>query len=76
MRIGFVLYWCVFALHLCKADDVERTESREGARRQWGPIVRSGSFISDSASAASNEISKYLSAYWLMTPVGVLYSLI
>ncbi|CAH0719040.1 unnamed protein product, partial [Brenthis ino] len=56
MRIGFVLYWCVFGLHLCKADDVERTDYREGARRQWGPIVRSGSFISDSASAASNEI--------------------
>ncbi|XP_064074485.1 stromal interaction molecule homolog isoform X2 [Vanessa tameamea] len=57
MRIGFVLYWCVFAFHLCKADDGERTESREGGRRpQWGPMVRSGSFISDSASAASNEI--------------------
>ncbi|CAH2087892.1 unnamed protein product [Euphydryas editha] len=57
MRIGFVLYWCVFALHLCKADDGDRTESREsGRRQQWGPMVRSGSFMSDSASAASNEI--------------------
>ncbi|XP_045453679.1 stromal interaction molecule homolog [Melitaea cinxia] len=57
MRIGFVLYWCVFSLHLCKADDGDRTESREGGRRpQWGPVVRSGSFMSDSASAASNEI--------------------
>ncbi|XP_050355503.1 stromal interaction molecule homolog isoform X2 [Nymphalis io] len=57
MRIGFVLYWCVFSFHLCKADDGERTESREGGRRpQWGPMVRSGSFISDSANAASNEI--------------------
>ena len=78
MRIGIMLYWCVFALHLCAADDGERTESREGGRRQWGPVVRSGSFISDSASAASHEISKYLTICQLigMTPVGVLYSLI
>ncbi|XP_047027885.1 stromal interaction molecule homolog isoform X3 [Helicoverpa zea] len=56
MRIGFVLYWCVFAFHLCKADDVERTETRDsGRRQQWGPVVRSGSFMSDSAVAASNE---------------------
>ncbi|XP_063366152.1 stromal interaction molecule homolog isoform X1 [Cydia amplana] len=56
MRIGIVFYWCVLALHLCKAEDVERTESREGARRpQWGPTVRSGSFVSESAIAASNE---------------------
>lgn len=61
MRIGFVFYWCVFALHLCKADDVERTESREGGRRhQWGPPVRSGSFVSDSAVLTSNEQSKFL----------------
>nr|XP_034836665.1 stromal interaction molecule homolog isoform X2 [Maniola hyperantus] len=56
MRIGFVLYWCVFGLHLCRADDGERTESREGRRAQWGPMVRSGSFMSDSAAAASNEL--------------------
>ncbi|XP_061717279.1 stromal interaction molecule homolog isoform X2 [Cydia pomonella] len=56
MRIGIVFYWCVLALHLCKAEDVERTESREGARRpQWGTTVRSGSFVSESAIAASNE---------------------
>ncbi|XP_023948270.2 stromal interaction molecule homolog isoform X2 [Bicyclus anynana] len=56
MRIGLVLYWCVFVLHLCKADDGERTESREGRRAQWGPMVRTGSFMSDSAAAASNEL--------------------
>ncbi|XP_049878372.1 stromal interaction molecule homolog isoform X3 [Pectinophora gossypiella] len=56
MRIGFVLYWCVFAFHLCKADDVERTETRDGGRRhQWGPGARSGSFVSDSGVQASNE---------------------
>ncbi|XP_050551782.1 stromal interaction molecule homolog isoform X3 [Spodoptera frugiperda] len=56
MRIGFVLYWCVFAFHLCKAEDVEKTENRDsGRRQQWGPVVRSGSFMSDSAVAASNE---------------------
>ncbi|XP_026736183.1 stromal interaction molecule homolog isoform X3 [Trichoplusia ni] len=59
MRIGLVFYWCVFAFHLCKAEDVERTETREsrdsGRRQQWGPVVRSGSFMSDSAITASNE---------------------
>ncbi|XP_075982376.1 stromal interaction molecule isoform X2 [Anticarsia gemmatalis] len=56
MRIGFVLYWCVFAFQLCKADDVERTENRDsGRRQQWGPVVRSGSFLSDAAITASNE---------------------
>ncbi|XP_072945540.1 stromal interaction molecule homolog isoform X2 [Epargyreus clarus] len=55
MRIGFVLYWCVLAFHLCKADDGERTESREG-RRQWGPVVRSGSFVNDAAVTATNEL--------------------
>lgn len=60
MRIGFVLYWCVFAFHLCKAEDVEKTENRDsGRRQQWGPVVRSGSFMSDSAVAASNEQSKF-----------------
>ncbi|XP_038218821.1 stromal interaction molecule homolog [Zerene cesonia] len=57
MRIGFVLYWCVFALHLCKADDGERTESKDtGRRAHWGPVARSSSFMSDSAAAASNEL--------------------
>ncbi|CAG4976287.1 unnamed protein product [Colias eurytheme] len=57
MRIGFVLYWCVFALHLCKADDGERTESKDtGRRMHWGPVSRSSSFMSDSAAAASNEL--------------------
>ncbi|OWR53235.1 stromal interaction molecule 1 precursor, partial [Danaus plexippus plexippus] len=55
MRIGFLLYWCVFAIHLCKADDGERTESRDGRRAQWGPTVRSSSFTSESASV-SNEL--------------------
>ncbi|CAG9571948.1 unnamed protein product [Danaus chrysippus] len=55
MRIGFLLYWCVFAVHLCKADDGERTESRDGRRSQWGPTVRSSSFTSESASV-SNEL--------------------
>lgn len=56
MRIGFVFYWCVFAFHLCKADDVERTESKDnGRRQQWGPVVRSSSFVNDPAVAASNE---------------------
>ncbi|KAI5639822.1 STIM1 orai1-activating region domain-containing protein [Phthorimaea operculella] len=57
MRIGFVLYWCVFVLHLCKGDDVERTESREGGRRhQWGPPTRSASFVSESAAVqATND---------------------
>ncbi|CAH2979327.1 unnamed protein product [Chilo suppressalis] len=56
MRIGFMLYWCVFALHLCKADDVERTETKDGGRRpQWGPVVRSGSYVNDAAVTASNE---------------------
>ncbi|KAL0829906.1 hypothetical protein ABMA28_003383 [Loxostege sticticalis] len=56
MRIGFVFYWCVFAFHLCKADDVERTEPKDSGRRpQWGPVVRSGSYMSDSAVTASNE---------------------
>ncbi|XP_026317837.1 stromal interaction molecule homolog isoform X2 [Hyposmocoma kahamanoa] len=54
MRIGFVLYWCVLAFHLCKADDVERTESKEGGRRQWGPLMRPGS-MSDSPSTVSND---------------------
>lgn len=59
MRIGFVFYWCVFAFHLCKADDVERTEHRDSGRRpQWGPVVRSGSYMSDSAVTASNEQSE------------------
>lgn len=59
MRIGVVLYWCVLGLHMCKADDVERTESREGARRQhWGPVVRAGSFTGDSGSAVLNDHSK------------------
>ncbi|XP_022823823.1 stromal interaction molecule homolog isoform X2 [Spodoptera litura] len=56
MRIGFVLYWCVYAFHLCKAEDVEKTENRDsGRRQQWGPVVRTGSFMSDFAVAASNE---------------------
>ncbi|XP_063831933.1 stromal interaction molecule homolog [Ostrinia nubilalis] len=56
MRIGLVFYWCVFAFHLCKADDVERTEPKDSGRRpQWGPVVRSGSYMSDSAVTASNE---------------------
>lgn len=59
MRIGFVLYWCVLAFHLCKADDVERTESKEGGRRQWGPLMRSGS-MSDSPSTVSNDHSKLI----------------
>lgn len=70
MRIGFVFYWCVLAFHLCKGEDVERTESREGGRRQqWGPSVRSGSFVSESAIAASNEQSKYS---W--QPIGSLHA--
>ncbi|XP_073954650.1 stromal interaction molecule homolog isoform X3 [Choristoneura fumiferana] len=69
MRIGFVFYWCVLAFHLCKGDDVERTESREGGRRQqWGPSVRSGSFVSESAIAASNE-QKYLYGYKTQIPI-------
>ncbi|XP_059061129.1 stromal interaction molecule homolog isoform X4 [Achroia grisella] len=56
MRIGVVFYWCVLALHLCKADDVERTESREGGRRQqYGPVARSNSFASDSTVTIANE---------------------
>ncbi|KAJ0172614.1 hypothetical protein K1T71_011753 [Dendrolimus kikuchii] len=56
MRIGFVLYWCVFVLHLCKADDVERTESRDGGRRpQWSSVARSSTFTTDPTLAASNE---------------------
>lgn len=61
MRIGFVLYWCVFVHHLCNADDGEKTEAKEGGRRsQWGPgpIVRSNSFVNDAAVLASNELSK------------------
>ncbi|VVD03075.1 stromal interaction molecule homolog isoform X2 [Leptidea sinapis] len=55
MRIGFVFYWCLFALHMCNANDGEKTESREGGRRsQWGPVVRSNSFMSDAA--ATNEL--------------------
>ncbi|XP_013171662.1 PREDICTED: stromal interaction molecule homolog [Papilio xuthus] len=57
MRIGFVLYWCVLAFHLCKGDDTEKTESRENGRRtQWGPGSRSSSFVSDPAVSASNEL--------------------
>ncbi|XP_052749873.1 stromal interaction molecule homolog isoform X2 [Galleria mellonella] len=56
MRIGVVFYWCVLALHLCKADDVERTESREsGRRQQYSPVGRSNSFVSDSTVAIANE---------------------
>ncbi|XP_060806363.1 stromal interaction molecule homolog isoform X2 [Amyelois transitella] len=55
MRIGFVFYWCVFALHACRADDVERTESRDGGRRQqWGPM-RSNSHSGDTVITTSNE---------------------
>ncbi|XP_045539446.1 stromal interaction molecule homolog isoform X2 [Papilio machaon] len=57
MRIGFVLYWCVLAFHLCKGDDTEKTESRENGRRtQWGPGSRSNSFVSDPAVSTSNEL--------------------
>lgn len=60
MRIGVVLYWCVLAFHLCKADETERTESRENGRRpQWGPGSRSGSFVTDPAVSASNDQSKF-----------------
>ncbi|XP_053616229.1 stromal interaction molecule homolog isoform X3 [Plodia interpunctella] len=57
MRIGFMFYWCVFALHACRADDVERIESRDGGRRQqWGPAVRTASFAGDSGVVTtSNE---------------------
>ncbi|XP_028030047.1 stromal interaction molecule homolog isoform X1 [Bombyx mandarina] len=55
MRIGFILYWCVFILHLCKADDAERTEKDGGRREKWGPVVRSGSFVTDPAFTASND---------------------
>ncbi|XP_013141090.1 PREDICTED: stromal interaction molecule homolog [Papilio polytes] len=56
MRIGFVLYWCVLAFHLCKGDDTEKTESRENGRRQWGPGSRSSSFVNDPSVSASNEL--------------------
>ncbi|CAG5054271.1 unnamed protein product [Parnassius apollo] len=56
MRIGFVIYWCVLAFHLCEADDTERTESKENGRRsQWGPGSRSGSFLSDAVASVSND---------------------
>ncbi|KAM3966049.1 LOW QUALITY PROTEIN: stromal interaction molecule [Aphomia sociella] len=56
MRIGVVFYWCVLALHLCKAEDVEKAESRDGGRRQqWDPVVRSNSFVSDSTVTVPNE---------------------
>lgn len=59
MRIGFVLYWCVFAFHLCRGDDVDRTESKDGGRRQqWGPVVRTGSFVSDGALPAASDQSE------------------
>ncbi|XP_048481503.1 stromal interaction molecule homolog isoform X3 [Plutella xylostella] len=59
MRIGFVLYWCVFAFHLCRGDDVDRTESKDGGRRQqWGPVVRTGSFVSDGALPAASDQMK------------------
>ncbi|CAB3251695.1 unnamed protein product [Arctia plantaginis] len=56
MRIGLKFFWFVFAFHLCKAEDVERTDSKDnGRRQQWGPVVRSGSFLNDAAITASNE---------------------
>lgn len=56
MRMGIVFYWVLFGFHLCNSDDVEKTEAREGARRaQWGPVVRSGSYLADSAVTAGND---------------------
>lgn len=59
MRIGLVLYWCVLALHLCKGDEAERTDPKDGGRRQhWGPVMRSGSY-SGELSVAANEHSEF-----------------
>ncbi|CAG9133903.1 unnamed protein product [Plutella xylostella] len=40
-------------------DDVDRTESKDGGRRQqWGPVVRTGSFVSDGALPAASDQSE------------------
>lgn len=66
MRIGFILYWCVFILHLCKADDAERSEKDGGRREKWGPVVRSGSFVTDPAFTASNDQSKLVTLNFMV----------
>lgn len=74
MRIGVVLYWCVLAFHLCKAEDVERTESREGGRRQqWGPVVRSSSYSGDTVNNEHSKFDDHEIQTNIMTPVDVLH---